>query len=239
MTDPNSWPPGSEERHEPGADPGWAETWCFEFGSLAAGIGGFAAVTLLPALRRAWYWSALVRAGQPLLHLVDLDVQMPRQGLELRAEGLWADHICEAPLEQWTVANECMAVALDDPGEALGRAFGVQAPMAMDLEWYASGPPRPIDLGYRQAGEVEGVVELVGSRLEVSAPARRWHRWGIDAWRWTEPELDGAATAGGLKAPIRVGDVVLERVLSDQGWSQRAFVPGPDAAGTRSPPATG
>jgi len=226
-----------EARHPPSDDPQWTETWCFEFGTSSAwdggGIGGYAAVTLHPFARRAWYWCALLRTGQPLLHVVDLEVPLPRIGLELRSEGLWADHICEEPLEQWTVANECMAVALDDPDEAANRAYGVQAPLALDLEWYASGPPIDVELGYQQSGEVEGVIELVGSRLEVSAPARRWHRWGIEAWRWDEPRVEG------LRAPVRVGDVVLERVLSDRGWSQRAAPLGGGGADTRSPPATG
>jgi hypothetical protein len=208
--------PADENRHPAGPDPGWTETWCFEFGTAAEGIGGFVGVTVHPWGGRAWYWSALVRVAEPLLHVVDLAVPMPRVGLELRSDGLWADHVCEAPYEQWTVANECMAVALDDPDDAAGRAFGTQAPMALDLEWYASAAPQPIELGYQQAGEVEGIVELVGRRVELSAPARRWHRWGVDAWRWSEP-----SHGEGLRAPVRVGDVVLERVLTDRGWTQR------------------
>ncbi len=226
MTDPRA---ADEARHPPGKDPGWTETWCFEFGTLAQEIGGFVADTLHPATRRAWYWSALVRAGEPLLHVVDLDVAAPRLGLELRSEGLWAGHVCEAPLQQWTVANECTAVALDDPEEGAGRAYGVQAPMALDLEWYASAAAQTIEDGYQQTGEVEGVVDLLSGRLELSLPARRWHRWGIDAWAWDEPALD----AVGLAAPVRVGDVVLDRQLTAQGWHQRVRPPGGDDARTR------
>jgi hypothetical protein len=168
-----------------------------------------------------------------LLHVVDLDIAMPRAGLELRSEGLWADHVCEAPMEQWTVANECMAVALDDPEEAAGRAFGVQSPLALDLEWYASTAAEPIELGYQQTGEVEGIIDLVGQRLELSAPARRWHRWGVDAWGWNESVDD----VHGERAPVRVDDVVLERTLTARGWTQQVRARGDDAAGTRSPPA--
>ena len=44
--------------------------------------------------------------------------------LLVKAHGLWAEHMCDAPMEQWTVANETYAAALDDPDDALGRAYG-------------------------------------------------------------------------------------------------------------------
>ena len=55
--------------------------------------------------------------------------------------GLWAEHVCDAPMEQWTVANETFATALDDPDEALGRGYGTPTALAFDLEWYALAPP--------------------------------------------------------------------------------------------------
>ena len=41
-----------------------------------------------------------------------------------KAQAMWAEHVCEAPFEQWTLGNETYAVALDDPDEGLGRAYG-------------------------------------------------------------------------------------------------------------------
>ena len=69
--------------------------------------------------------------------------------------------------------------------------------------------------GYVQPGEVDGVVDLPGIRLEITTPARRWHRWGIDAWAW-----DDLPPPGGERAPVAVGDTVLERVAGPHGWSQ-------------------
>ena len=121
------------------------EEWTFSFWTADGSAGGIVLLRLLPPARRCWYWAALARAGEPA---------PPRGGLggavatgRARACGptaLWADHICEAPFEQWTVANETYAVALDDPADALGRAYGTAAPLAFDLEWYATGPPTPI-----------------------------------------------------------------------------------------------
>ncbi len=90
-------------------------------------------------------------------------------------------------MEQWTVGNEAHAVALDDPDEALGRAYGVPTPITTDIEWYANG--LVVDLaavgeggvgdGYLQEGVAHGVVELLDRpNIELTeVPARRWRRW--------------------------------------------------------------
>ena len=49
----------------------------------------------------------------------DHEVLLPRQGLEIRADGLWADLWCEAPREHWTFGLESFGVRLDEPDEAL------------------------------------------------------------------------------------------------------------------------
>ena len=41
--------------------------------------------------------------------------------------------------EQWSIGNETYASAIDDPDDALGRAYGDPTPIAFDLEWYATG----------------------------------------------------------------------------------------------------
>ena len=102
--------------------------------------------------------------------------------LLVKGHGLWAEHTCDAPMEQWTVANETYATALDDPGDALDRAYGVPTALSWDLEWYAVATPvwHHTPAGYEQAGVVHGVVELPdGDGFELrEVPAHRWHRWG-------------------------------------------------------------
>jgi len=55
--------------------------------------------------------------------------------LLVKGDGLWAEHTCDAPMEQWTVTNETYATALDDPDDALGRAYGEPTAVAFDIEW--------------------------------------------------------------------------------------------------------
>jgi hypothetical protein len=212
--------PADEQRHEPGPEPDWHEAWWFDAWAPGGAAGVATALVLFPNARRAWYWAVLVRAGEPLLHAVDLELIAPTAGLRVRTSGLWADHVCEAPFEQWTVVNELYAVALDDPDEALGRAHGLQAPMAFDLEWYATAPAEPGEDGYTQAGEVHGVIELRGGPLELQGLGRRGHTWGVA--RWDESWGEGAT--GGLAAPVRFPspasgrDLVLRQLLQADGW---------------------
>jgi hypothetical protein len=208
--------PLDEARHQPDTDPWWAETFVFDLWSADAGVGAFTWLTLLPVQRRAWYWCVLVRADEPLLHVADIDLPLPTAGLRVRTTGLWADHQCEAPFEQWTVRNECHAVALDDPADALGRAYGTAAPIALDLEWYAAAGPLAVPHGYTQTGEGHAVIEVVGGPLEVVGAAARSHTWGPLALVGPGDAADvGAGVVAYLRGP---GSLTVERRLTQAGW---------------------
>jgi hypothetical protein len=182
----------------------------------------------------AWYWAALAREGEPLLHVADWHVQMRANPLLVKGDGLWAEHTCDAAMEQWTVANETYAAALDDPDDALGRAYGVPTALSWDLEWYAAGAPRPLAggqqppaapgnavTGYEQAGVVHGDIEIGGAstiRL-AEAPAHRWHRWGDQLVAVEPPE---AFAHTGMRAPFAFPDgSVVDWVLTPDGWRAR------------------
>jgi hypothetical protein len=181
--------------------------------------------------RTAWYWSALVRAGAPLLHVTEWDVALrPDAPWVLKAYGLWAEHVCVAPMEQWTVSNECAATAIDDADDALGRAYGEPSAVALDLEWYATAPPEAqageLGPGYAQDGVVHGVVELPGAQVPLSEiPARRWHRWGASLGPLVLPD---AYAHTGLRAPFAFPDgTVADWVLSPDGFRRRAVTAPP------------
>jgi hypothetical protein len=167
-----------EGRHRAGG-PGWVETWSFDFISEDAGLAGLASLSIVPGRRAAEYWAVLVGDGVPLMVVRDGEVEPPRgPGLELRGEGLWADHTCETPLEHWTVGLEAFAVAFDDPAEALGRERGDRVPLGFDLEWEAEEPAWPAPGGYRQPSFVSGDVLVGAERIGVEVPGFRSHWWG-------------------------------------------------------------
>lgn len=212
--------PVDEGRHPPGEDPWWSEQWDFTFHDGEARLGGYASLVLLPASSVAWYWSALVRAGRPLVTLVDLEVPMPRRTLEIRSHGVWADHICEHPFRHWTIGNEATAIALDDPDEALGAARGDPTPLGFDLEWEATAAAVELAADrYEVSASVHGQV-LVGSEtIDVTVHGAWTHRWGV----WDPFALQGVADlVDGLRAPVPIAvagrTAALHRTLASDGW---------------------
>ncbi len=195
-----------------------------------------------------WYWAAVAQRGEPVLHVTEWHAPARSDPLLVKAHGLWAEHVCDAPFEQWTVANETYAVALDDPQDALGRAYGRPSAVACDIEWYATGPARRVDgepsgsasertislgslggpeataAGFVQDGVVHGVVELAAGAVHLTeAPARRWHRWG----RSLPPvDVPVAYAHTGVRAPFAFPDgTVADWVLTPDGWRARPPAP--------------
>jgi len=181
--------------------------WLCEF-AQADGFAGF--VRLDVRAEVAWYWTYLV--GVPgvegIVAVRDHDVLPPRQGLEIRAEGLWAELWCETPGEHWTFGMEAFGIRLDAPEDARrpGGEIGERVAVGLDTEWETP------DLFH---GEV-----LVGRR-----------RYGIDAWgRFVEGHSLGDDVVAGdavsmVLIPLGPGETC-ERTLVRDGrgalrWSQR------------------
>jgi len=110
--------------------------WLCEF-ARADGFAGFVRLDVRDEL--AWYWTYLV--GVPghvgVIVVRDHEVPPPRRGLEIRAEGLWAELWCETPGEHWAFGLEAFGVRLDAPEEALrpGGEIGERVAVGLDLEW--------------------------------------------------------------------------------------------------------
>jgi hypothetical protein len=215
MTSSESPDAGDERRHPAAA----VEEWLFTAWLTQPAVGVISGFRIVGAT--AWYWAALAREDKPLLHVADWHVPRRADPLLVKGDGLWAEHMCDAPMEQWTIANETYGVALDDPDEALGRAYGMTTALSWDLEWYATGQPRAVAHGYQQTGVVHGRIELGGSdpiHLD-EAPAHRWHRWGDEL---APLELPEAFAHTGLRAPFAFPDgTVADWVLTPDGWGAR------------------
>ena len=216
-------PAGPPDERDDGPHAGAAvEEWIFTcwVPDGSAGLLSGYRIQRTPGAGR-WYWAALVGTGRPLLHVTEWDAPPRSDPLLVKAHGLWAEHTCDAPMRQWTVANETYATALDDPEEALGRAYGVPSAVAFDLEWYATAEPVTVADGYAQDGVVHGLVELPGAPLHLTeVPARRWHRWGPSL---SPVDLPAAYAHTGLRAPFAFPDgTSTDWVLTPDGWRSRA-----------------
>jgi hypothetical protein len=212
-------PPGlgpADERHHPVEDGDWwNESWYFDWATTDGRLGGYVRLGLYPNQGACWYWACLVGEGRPLVIVVDHDVAPPRAGsLELRAEGLWADHNVEVPFDHMTLGCEAFAVALDDPAEAYGPGppRGERVPFGLDLEWDTDGSAYAYPPGttrYEVPCRVHGEVLVGDERIPLEAVGQRDHSWGPRdwwtlGWTWISGALDDGTRFHGTS--VRLGD---------------------------------
>lgn len=178
--------------------------WLLDF--VSAEIAGFVRLEVRESERIAWYWTYLV--GVPdvegVLVVRDHEVLPPKQGLEIRADGLWAEFTCETPHEHWSLGLEAFGVRLDHPDEALrpGGEIGERIAVGLDIEWEvgADGPP---------AGEVHGDV-LVGRARHEIAGAGWFYDDGVP-----EPGHVEGDTVTNIYIPIEDGHIERRLIRGD------------------------
>ena len=157
-------------------------SWYFDFASDDGSLG-YVRLGLYPGKGWAWYWATVVGEGRPLVIVVDHEVAPPREGsLEVRAEGLWADHTVEVPFDHVTLGCEAFALGTDDPAEVYGAGRGDRVPFGLGLEWETAGEVYPYP---------PGTYPL---RDPLPGAATCW--WATSASRWTPSA--SATTRGGL-----------------------------------------
>jgi hypothetical protein len=193
------------------------EAWWWWAWNREATVGLFVGFELRG--QRFDYWAGLVRPDAPYLYVEELDGCGLRQGLEIKPPQMWADHQCDAPFQQWSLGNEAHGVLLDDPDEAMRRAYGTPVPVTFDVEWYAEAAAVARAHGYEQRGSVDARIELLEGVLELTGPAHRVHVWGVPHL----PADDALPLVGDRhRAPYRRHDGrAVEQTLSTSGWHGR------------------
>ncbi|MGI9034248.1 MAG: hypothetical protein ACR2HY_11380 [Acidimicrobiales bacterium] len=162
----------------------------------------------------------------------DHDVELPRgRELEVRAPGLWAQLICETPLDHWSAGLEASAIALDDSAAVTGDERGDPTALGLDLEWEVAGRPATVagSAGYAQPAAVYGDVLVGAERLTVAGTGWYSHRWGIPPWPdaswWSVFAHLGDGTAIATSAPGRAST-----------WRDGEVHEGDASLGSRWPP---
>jgi hypothetical protein len=209
--------PSDEQRRPAGSEPLWADAWEIDFaGNDPAGdgaVGGFVRLTILPNQGIAWWWTSLLTPR--LVAVRDHEVPLPRTGLEVRADGLWGELVCETPLEHWSVGLEAFGIAYDEPADAWGDEWGERLPVGLDLEWEVTGDagdlapagpaPGPGGVGYAQPGRVHGEILVGPERIPVTGTGFRSRASGtLDWWSdgphrrlaWVTGDGGGGVTTG-------------------------------------------
>jgi hypothetical protein len=192
-------------------------SWSFEWGT-ADGDGGFVRLALHPDDRVAWYWAYLWRPGLGPVVVRDHEVALPRgRALEIRADSLWAELVCETPDEHWSIGLEAFAVALDTPEDALNGEIGERVAFGLDLEWETT------DEGGRVRGDVllgrdTIPVDTPGVFTHADAPVVGFGERTIVAWddgSWSDGA--GADIAVRSRALVPIDSGVVTRALGAAG----------------------
>ncbi|HEY5012849.1 MAG TPA: hypothetical protein VIK61_09115 [Acidimicrobiia bacterium] len=211
------------------------EAWGFEWGS-ADGNGGFVRLALHREARVAWFWAYVWRPGMGPVAVRDHEVAPPRgAALEIRADALWSELVCETPGEHWSIGLEAFAVALDDADDALRGEIGERVALGFDFEWETAGAPFTSSLDgvvrEEQPGVVRGEVLLGRERMPLDTVGRFEHvigdtgrtdlvnrstiAWDDGSW-WsslTGPEFNDLEITAESRAVIPIGDSVVTRGL--------------------------
>lgn len=187
--------------HRPG-------TWRCDFVATDAACavrGGFVQL-VLPSDGPAWYWAYLVGEDLGVVTVRDHDVPRPRgEDLTVRAEGLWAELVCEVPGVHWTIGLEAFGVRLDEPAEALRGEIGERVAVGLDVEW-----DEGVVFGDVLVGTDTIAFDGTGSFTEHDGPAVRVSTEGLDATF----DRDGLPTnvtmrSGERAVPVEVLGVVV------------------------------
>lgn len=85
------------------------------------------------------FHATLTIPGTGVVTVHDDDVPPPRVAgsLEIRAEGLWAEMLCETPGEHWSFGLEAFGLRFDTAEEAATSDVGDRVAVGYDLEWEA------------------------------------------------------------------------------------------------------
>lgn len=134
---------------------------------------------------RASMLGAVLDLDGPAVGLVEADIDVPPRLWEVRASGLWADHVCETPLEHWSFGLEAFALAVDEPSALVHLGVGDRVPLGWELEFEAAAPPQwfadpanaPVT-GYGQIGRCHGLLLDASGETPVDGVARRTRWWG-------------------------------------------------------------
>lgn len=161
----------------------WVESWSFDLSVAheAHGISGSVRLARRPQRGVGSWTTSLSGHDLGIISVRDDELALPRRpgSLELRGDGLWAELVCETPLEHWGIALEAFGLRLDDPADEVGERL----PVGLDLEWETVGPPEDAVVTetsgrYEQPGITRGLVLVGRERYDYVGESRRTHEWG-------------------------------------------------------------
>jgi hypothetical protein len=193
-----------------------AGTWRFA-AAHPDGTGVLVRLALPPGGGAAWYWAYLFLPAVGLVVVRDHEVPAPRPGapdLEIRADSLWAELVCETPAEHWGLGLEAFGVVLDDPWDALQGELGTRVPVGFDLEWEHLAPVfRDGDEREHQFGRVQGELLVGRERFAFDAVGAR-----------EQSATAGPGPAAGHRASFAVGTSLAAEVAIEPSGDRSGYI---------------
>jgi hypothetical protein len=200
MTEPISHTvdPGDEERHPPGAEQLWNESFYADFVSGGGELAGYVRLGIYPNLGVSWWTAMIVRPGQPLVAWTDYELPVPTAGV-LRVGGRNSEislHT-EAPLEKLTIRAVGSGQVHDRPEAVYDAHGGKPVDVAIDLTWVTDGSPYHYVLTtrYEIPCLVQGRLTIGAEEFTIGGSGQRDHSWGVRdwwalAWCWASVRLE-------------------------------------------------
>ncbi|MFM8304643.1 MAG: hypothetical protein ACKOA9_10150 [Actinomycetota bacterium] len=188
-----------EHRHLPGTDGAWGESWYHDFAAPDGTYGGWLRLGLYPNLGVAWFWLAVVRAGEPLVLVTDTAAPCPARDapLAVRTDGYSTEWECTEPLMAWRIRGQARARTYRNPADVFDGTHPGDGDVDLryDLEWRGAAVAFPYTMTtrYEQPAWVQGDVAVGDRHLDVYCPGQRDHSWGNRVWSfpwlWTAGHL--------------------------------------------------
>lgn len=190
--------PQDEDRHKPGPEPLWNESWYFDVIAPDGQLGAYIRIGLYPNLDRCWYTAFVCGPDRPTVAVIDFAAPLPpHRGLHAETATLRADHICPVAFELFRATLDATGEAHAEPGAILRGEAGEQVPVSIDLSWETDGEPYAYRLTtrYEIPCRVAGTITVDGETFRLAdAPGQRDHSWGLRDW-WS---MDWVWMAGHL-----------------------------------------
>jgi len=201
MTDPGRFTPtaADEDRHAPGNEELWAESWYGDWSAPDCSYGGYMRLGLYPNLGRAWWWIALVGADRPLVLTVEHEWPCAAGDATLRQSAADASFALSFPdpLRRFRVTSTATGVVLPDPAQAFRPLDGKRVPVRLDLTWETRAEVFPYSMAtrYEVSSWVTGSVTVGDEVIAVDCAGQRDHSWGVRdwwlfPWNWTAAHFD-------------------------------------------------
>ena len=170
MIDTDAFDPGHPHPH-------LDDTIDIEWVDKDAGVAGVLRVAVRPASGATWFLAVVHERGALPVVVLDYELPLVSNAWEFRAPGVWADFVCETPIEQWTVGLEAFGVAVEPTETLTPGSFGDRTPVGLDVDVEAASAPDEEEEGFVHEITVRGEVLIGPNGYDVDAVGVRRRSW--------------------------------------------------------------